>query len=260
MKTDLNIAYGTHDLQQADMYVPDTPNGAAIVFIHGGAWIRGDKAADAAIGSYFAGAGYVCAIPNYRLAPADRFPAAQDDIAAFLAWFDQSAYAFDRDRVGILGASVGGTMAITASLTGGQPAVSWSAIVDFANWVQAHQAVHPALDAANELGLTDVHAIRASFYKYFLQTYLGDLSATKLTAVSPMTHLSDTLGPTLMYNATDELVPLPGVFRFLEQAAAFGRDVSVHVVPGTAHARDYTDFALPGTRQFFDFYLGVVAD
>lgn len=257
MKTDLDVAYGPGALQKADFYYPDTPNGAAIVFVHGGGWIRGDKSADSDIGKTFANAGYLVALPNYRLAPADLFPAAQDDLASFMTWFEQSDYTFDRQRVGLLGASVGGTMAITQSLQSGQPVVSWSAIVDFANWVQQHPTVKAALDAREELGLTEIHAIHNAFYKYFIQTYLGDLTPEKLTAVNPMNHLTTTLGPTLMYNATDELSPLPGVFRFLEQAAAFKRDIAVHVVPGSGHARDYTAFALPGTLAFFNYHLQV---
>ncbi|WP_179394876.1 alpha/beta hydrolase [Lacticaseibacillus absianus] len=250
-----DIAYGPDPLQQADIYLPDQPNGAAIVFVHGGGWFRGDKAQDAAIGEAFAAAGYVTALPNYRLAPGHRFPTAQTDVDAFLDWFSATDYPFEPTRIGLLGASVGGTMALTNSLTSGRPVVTWSAIVDLANWIQKHQTVKAALDARTELGLTEIHAIHDAFYKYFVQTYLGDLSPQKLTAVNPMNHLTETLGPTLMYNSTDELAPLPGVFRFLEQAAAFKRDIAVHVVPGTGHARAYTDFALPGTRQFFDYHL-----
>lgn len=256
MTQESDIAYGPDPLQQADLYYPAQPNGAALVFIHGGGWFRGDKRNDAAIGEWFADAGYLTAVPNYRLAPAAQFPAAQSDIDAFLDWFAARADV-DAARIGLLGASVGGTMALTNSLTSGRPVVTWSAIVDFANWVQKHQTVKAALDARTTLGLTEIHAIHDAFYKYFVQTYLGDLSPQKLTAVNPMNHLTDALGPTLMYNSTDELAPLPGVFRFLEQAAAFKRDVAVHVVPGAGHARDYTDFALPGTRQFFDYHLQV---
>lgn len=254
-----DVAYGKDPAQTADLYLPAQANGAAIVFVHGGGWFRGDKANDQEIGEFFSQAGYVTAVINYRLAPAHLFPAAQDDLHAFLAWFAVSQYEFDRAKVGLLGASVGGTMAISESITGGQPVVTWSAIVDFASWVQQHQTVKAAKDAKTELGLTEPHAIHDSFYKYFVQTYLGDLSPQKLTAVNPLNHLSEQLGPTLMYNSTDELAPLPGVFRFLEQAAAFKRDIAVHVVPGTGHARDYTQFALPGTAAFFRYHLGLTA-
>ena len=67
MKTDLDVAYGPGALQKADFYYPDTPNGAAIVFVHGGGWIRGDKSADSDIGETFANAGYLVALPNYAL-------------------------------------------------------------------------------------------------------------------------------------------------------------------------------------------------
>lgn len=253
IKTD--VAYGKAPLQNADIYIPAEPNGGAIVFVHGGGWFRGDKAGNDDIGTYFTDAGYVLAVMNYRLAPADLYPAAQNDVDQFVDWLKASDIAFDRDKLGLLGASCGGTMTITNSLSTGLPVVTWSAITDFANWMQKHQMVKASVDAKAELGLTEIHAIHDSFYKYFIQTYLGDLTPEKLTAVNPMNHLTDQLGPMLMYNSADELTPLPGTLRFLEQAAAFGRNITLHVVPGQGHARDYTDFALPGSKHFFDHHL-----
>lgn len=254
-KNQTDIAYGTDPLQKADLYFPAKPNGAALVFAHGGGWFRGDKSRDADLGQRLADAGYLAVVANYRLAPANLFPAAQNDFDQCVEWLAKSDYEFDHDKIGLLGASVGGTMAITNSLTSGRPTVTWSAIIDFANWVQKHQMVKASVDAKNERGETEIHAIHDAFYKYFIQTYLGDLTPQKLTAVNPMNHLTETLGPTLMFNSTDELAPLPSALHFIEQAAVFGRDITVHVVPGSGHARDYTDFAMPGTLSFFDHHL-----
>ncbi|MFD1430890.1 alpha/beta hydrolase family protein [Lacticaseibacillus mingshuiensis] len=249
------IAYGTDALQRADLYFPVQANGAALVFIHGGGWFRGDKGRDSELATALAAAGYLVAAVNYRLAPAALFPAAQNDLTNFLTWFKASDYEFDRQRIGLLGASVGGTMALTASLAAGYPVVTWSAILDLSNWIDQHQAVIAALAGDQELGLTDRHAIHDAFYKYFVQTYLGDLSQEKLIAVDPLFHLTNTLGPTLLFNGANELQPLSAALQFVDRAAAFDRDITLHVVPGTGHARDYTEFALPSTLRFFGEHL-----
>lgn len=250
-----DVAYGARQLQKADIYLPTTANQAAIVFVHGGGWLRGDKAQDADLAKRLAEAGFLVAVPNYRLAPAELFPAAQLDLDAFLAWLAQSDYHFDRAKIGLLGASAGGTMAITASLSKGYPVVAWSPIVDFADWVQKHRGVKASINAQTELGLSDPHEIHDSFYKFFIETYLGDLAPDKLVAVNPTNHLTETLGPTLLFTSKDELAPLTGAIRFTEQAAAFDRDVTLHVVPGTEHARGYTNFAYPETLDFFRRHL-----
>ncbi|MFD1484739.1 alpha/beta hydrolase [Lacticaseibacillus baoqingensis] len=247
-----DVAYGSDPLQKTDLYLPDQAQAPAVIFVHGGGWIRGDKQNDVAIGKYFAHRGYFVAIPNFRLAPAHQFPAAQDDLAAFCRWLLASPHDFDRRHIGLLGASAGGTMAITQSLATSWPTVAWSPIVDFATWVQRHPDIRPDVAAEG-----DRHDVNDAFYKYFIQAYLGDLSAAHLAAVNPMEHLTAKLGPTMLYNSTDELAPLTGALRFVERAAAHDSNIAIHVVPGTRHAMGYAAFALPGTAAFFDYYLHV---
>ncbi|MCI1986668.1 MAG: alpha/beta hydrolase [Lactobacillus sp.] len=245
-----DVAYGSDPLQKADLYLPGTAKAPVVIFIHGGGWIRGDKQNAAAIGDYFAKRGYFVAIPNFRLAPAHHFPAAQTDLRDFCQWLLDSPHDFDRQRIGLLGASAGGTMALTQSLATGWPTVAWSPLVDFATWVQQHPDVRPDVAAQG-----DRHQVNDAFYKYVLQAYLGDLSAEHLAAVNPLEHLTPQLGPTVLYTSTDELAPLPSALRFVEHAAANGSDITIHVVPGTGHAMDYADFALPGTADFFAYQL-----
>ncbi len=239
----------------ADIYQPDTPNGAAIVFAHGGGWLRGDKANEHDIGDYFAAAGYLVAIPNYRLAPASIAPAAQVDFDAFIDWFKASDFEFDRNRIGLLGASVGGTMTLTTSLKTGYPTVSWSGILDFELWFAQHTKTVAALDAKTELGLTDPHAIHESFYKYFITNYVKRPTPENLAAINPVDLLSSKIGPTLLFNSADELTPLSGALAFIKKAATLNREVALQIVPGTGHARDYTDYALVPTLNFFNRQL-----
>ena len=255
MQLTKNVVYDDRHHLATDFYAPDEPNGAALIFVHGGGWLRGDKDNESDIGEYFAHRGYLVAIPNYRLAPEHLFPAAQDDLDHFLTWLQASPQVFDRQRLGLLGASVGGTMVLANSLTTGLPTVSWSGILNFEQWFAQHTDTVPALDGAKTLGLTEPHAIHDAFYKFFIQNYLGQTSQENLQAVNPVNHMTPELGPSLLFNSADELTPLSGPLAFVQAAAQMNHDITLHVVPGTGHARDYTDFALAPTLMFFNQHL-----
>lgn len=69
MQVEKDVIYDeAHDLP-VDIYVPDAANGGAVIYAHGGGWFRGDKENESDLGQYLADAGYLVAIPNFRLAP-----------------------------------------------------------------------------------------------------------------------------------------------------------------------------------------------
>ena len=58
-----------------------TPRGA-VVYLHGGAWARSDRTADAILCQALAASGRVVVAVDFRQAPDHRFPAASADVAA----------------------------------------------------------------------------------------------------------------------------------------------------------------------------------
>jgi len=87
--------YGDHPRQQLDLYLPeqkraDTPT---LVFFYGGSWARGSKDNYRFIGQAFADAGYLVAIPNYRVYPEHLFPDFIVDGADALAWLKREGFA-----------------------------------------------------------------------------------------------------------------------------------------------------------------------
>src|ERR1700744_5160938 len=56
----LRHAYGETAIEQLDIFRTDKPNAPIFVFIHGGAWIRGDAASYSAMAEMFVGAGAHC--------------------------------------------------------------------------------------------------------------------------------------------------------------------------------------------------------
>jgi acetyl esterase/lipase len=89
-----------------------------LVFMHGGGFIRGDKAERVNIGRFFARHGIVTVVPNYRLAPESKWPAGAEDAAAALAWACKhiDEYGGNTREVFLGGESAGATHAGTAAL------------------------------------------------------------------------------------------------------------------------------------------------
>ncbi len=132
-----DIAYGTDPLQKLDVYPATTPNAPAVVLIHGGGWYTGDKASlnTAKFVTPLHDAGFVVVVPNYRLAPADPYPAAYQDVKAAVAWTrtNAAAYGIDATHVVAYGGSAGGTLSMMLAAHGDvDAAVSLAGPVDFA--------------------------------------------------------------------------------------------------------------------------------
>ena len=115
-----NIPYGAHPRHVLDVYRPDNCAGAAVLmFVHGGAFVRGAKDSNAQIYSnvprYFAGQGLLAINVEYRLAPEAQYPEGASDVGAAIAWVRTHAHEFggDPQRLFVMGHSAGGTHAAT---------------------------------------------------------------------------------------------------------------------------------------------------
>src|SRR4051812_26652238 len=69
---------------KADLALPSEGNGPspAVVCLHGGGWVSGDRKQMSKTIEVLARRGYVALAPDYRLAPAHRFPACVEDCKA----------------------------------------------------------------------------------------------------------------------------------------------------------------------------------
>ena len=115
----LDLAYGSDPRQRLDLYQPAAPNGDVVLFVHGGAFVRGDKTINAAmygnVLAWFARQGVLGINVEYRLAPAAAYPAGGEDVGAAVRWVAEhcAAYGGNPARVFLLGHSAGGTHAAT---------------------------------------------------------------------------------------------------------------------------------------------------
>lgn len=120
----LGVSYGPDDRHVYDVYQPKgEPNGAAMVFVHGGGFRNGSPSTVAQNGRAILEAGGTFVCLGYRLAPETPFPASADDVAAGLAHLAAHAAEFgiDPSRIHLSGHSAGATLAGLVALGPGGP-------------------------------------------------------------------------------------------------------------------------------------------
>lgn len=190
-------AYGTHPDQKLDFYpLAGKPLPPLLVFIHGGAWVVGDKA----IGTrnkpaFYHQLGFAFASVNYRLLPKFRSkespalsPADQANDVAFAIGFLRSKAAqlgFDPDRIVLMGHSAGAHLAALVSTnpsyldTAGVPmhVVKGAILLDGAGY-----DVNRHMDEMNSA------ARKGGLAKRIYETAFGT-DPTVRSALSPATHV-----------------------------------------------------------------------
>jgi len=115
-----DLAYGEHPRQALDVFRPSGATRApVVVFVHGGAFVRGDKRVRPGIYDnvlrYFARHGLVGVNVGYRLAPEATFPEGARDVARAMVWIEHeiAAYGGDPQRIFLFGNSAGGSHVAT---------------------------------------------------------------------------------------------------------------------------------------------------
>jgi acetyl esterase/lipase len=127
VRTEVYARPGGQELK-LDLYVPpfardSSARHPAIVVIHGGGWDSGDNTQLTEWNHRWAGRGWIVAALNYRLAPANPWPAQRDDVVAAIAWLKANAVrlGLDEHRLVVLGRSAGGQIATAAGFGARDP-------------------------------------------------------------------------------------------------------------------------------------------
>ncbi len=184
-----------------------------LLFVHGGAFVEGDKDQLEEYAREFAERGYVTATCQYRLADEATFPAALVDVKAAIEWLrtDGEGYGVDSRRIGAVGWSAGANLAALAAVTANEPGFE--------------PEVYPG--ASSELGAVVGYAGVYDFERMDDDSaphvpYLGGTRGERPTAydlASPVGHADFRTPPTLLAHGTDDDV-LP-----IAQSEAFFADL-----------------------------------
>jgi acetyl esterase/lipase len=228
----------------------------AVLVIHGGAWRAGNKADMRPILSELAGRGYVAVSPEYRFCPKETFPAQVHDVKAAVRWLKSNAakYHVDAGRVGAIGFSAGGHLAMMLGLTA--PADGLDADGSAASPDSRVNAV------VNYFGPTDLAAKDIpDISKPLVKDFLGGTPQEKPEAAakaSPLSYVSKDDAPVLSFQGTkDRLVPYTQAIKLAEAMNAAGVPGRIELIVGADHgwAGAELERTKNETFRFLDLYL-----
>ncbi|MCL2536649.1 MAG: alpha/beta hydrolase [Nocardiaceae bacterium] len=231
---DVPYAGTSNRQQQLDVCAP-TPNGTvhpAVLLIHGGGWVSGDKSTTEAQCEWLAQSGFVTFNIDYRLAPAARYPAGSDDVTAALRFMrlpaTTSRFEIDPHRIAAFGGSAGGNLATTLAVSGTGPLTSGdrvSALVDLSGPVDLTSG---ALTATQKQSLTNYET-----------TYLGCKTLArcpKAAAASPLRAVTSDDPPTFIGQSSADYVPHQQGDALAAALKTAGVPVTVEQIPGAHHS------------------------
>ncbi len=221
-----------------DVYLPtDGGTHPAIVVVHSGGWIKGDKSDWAEQATYLAEQGYAAFVPNYRLAPQFLFPAAYQDLQTAVLWIRQNAsrYSVIPTEIAAFGGSAGGNLAALLGTHGTGPLDQGSRVDAVVSWS----------------GPMDMSAIR------HLSRYLGrNYTPAVAQQASPITFVDGCDPPMFIANSTHEFVPLPQAVDMSNALKAAGVPEVFTAVDGSKHDLGYEKLVWPATLDFLAKYVG----
>lgn len=266
---DIDYVGDGHERHMLDLYLP--PGEAAaprplVIWIHGGAWLAGDKNNCPAL--VLLRDGYAVASINYRLSQHATFPAQSYDCKAAIRWLRAHAeeYQLDPDRFGVWGASAGGHLVALMGTAGDveelegdlgttgvssrvQAVCDYFGPSDFPN-IAAHCTEISRLD----------HAAPNSPEARLIGGAISELADTAI-AVSPITYVTEDDPPFLIVHGDqDPTVPVRQsevLHSALEEA---GVDSTLIIIEGGGHGGFGENDPRNEVREFFNQHLQVAHD
>lgn len=226
-----------------DLIRPETGVLPLVVFIHGGGWISGDKTMYRDEAVWLAERGYACACISYRLAPLHPYPAAVEDVQAFVRHARATAedLQIDPSRIASFGNSAGGHL---ASMLGVLLAERVNAVVDISG-------------IADLSDPTDAHLpIAMAFLEQFMGCPFAGNEALWGEA-SPIKHVDEHACPFLiMHGDADDVVPFAQSEAFSAALAKAG--VLQELVRMSGEGHSFTWEAWSQMRTTYVSFLGQV--
>jgi acetyl esterase/lipase len=233
LRTDVVFAEAGGEPLRFDHYRPlgVTEPAPAVVFVHGGGWVRGDPSQAAGNALHFARRGIATVAISYRLAPAHRFPAQLDDVRHGLRWVRAHAdeLGIDPGRLALLGLSAGAHLAMLAHLARGVRDLD-------ADIPQALEDVPETVRAiVAHYGPYDLGRRRSEMVDALLGPRIDDAAWTRLA--SPVAHAERATAPVLLIHGTaDQLVSWRESDRMHSALQAAGRASELLLLEGAPHA------------------------
>lgn len=247
VETTGNVRYGSDGLTDVtpkhslDVYRPKGVTDAPVlIFIHGGAWVAGDKAFHRNVGRTFAERGFVVVSVNYGLAPWTKHPGQVRDVARAFDWVRKhvAEYGGNPGDVFLSGHSAGGHLATLLAL----------------NEKYLAEVGYSKADVSGVIGISGVYRVGGTG-PLFGNIFAND-EAT-LRDASPVMQVGDRQPPVLVLYADHELTGLDALaVDFDETLRQHHSPTRLVKVPNRTHHSMITSVGSaddPATREMLRF-------
>lgn len=227
-------------------------NSPLIIFVHGGAWKKGDKHDYLRYLVDYARKGYVTATVQYRFTPKVTYPEMIQDVEDAIRWLKKNAsdYYIDNSKVATVGGSAGGHLVMMNAFTNPPEKMDTDSL---SSNVQAIVNFYGPTDLTTDYakGNTSVSALIGKSY--------ADAPA-KYKDASPLFFVSKNVPPILTFHGTlDELVPFEQANRLHTALQKAGATSDYHLLEGWPHTMDASvkvnAYAQYHMDAFFEKYI-----
>ena len=237
IKEGIVIGEGGGRSLEADILLPplEEKNRPAVLFIHGGGWIEGDRSQLRGYGILLARLGFVCMCNSYRLSNESIWPAQVQDVNCAIRYLRANAtdLGLDPNRIGVSGNSAGGHLSLMAAATnydqifegvGGSNEVS--------SEIKAVCAIYPPTTIRQLEMLNPLE-------NAFLMLMGKEAKKEDFDKASPLNYVTEDYPPCmLIHGSTDSVVRLKDSTKFYEKLIEFNRPASLHIFSEEEHAFD----------------------
>jgi acetyl esterase/lipase len=239
----------------------------AVILLHGTGPANQGKEGMVPLAQELARQGYVAIAVSYRSKPEDAFPAPIQDVRCAIRWLRGQAnqYKIDKDRIGVVGFSGGGTLACLLGMNGPvqngdrvQAVVSFYGPTDFARLHEVCQAKLKVKETCFE------ERVQSWFIIPALEKWLGG-SPSKVpesyALPSPVTHVTRNLPPFLLiHGAEDTMIPVEQSQRLATKLKESGNPVGLLIIGCAGHDFEEKDpinrrLAMAAVLAFLDDHL-----
>ena len=241
-----------------DLYMPENEtNPPLVMWIHGGAWIAGDRKSPVML--WQVERGYALASIEYRLTGQGVFPDHIIDCKDALIYLKKNAakYGYDASRIAVAGDSAGGHLAslMGASISHAdwEPEGADCSVQAVVNYYgpNALSEKWPGLSESDDWH-SDPNAVRSQLLGAYI---FGKQGRARAAAANPITYIDGSEPPFLILQGdADEIVPYIQNVYLRDALEAAGVPVSMHRVHGGGHGFAGADINAV-VDAFLDHYL-----
>ena len=222
---------------KADIFLPpiEGKNRPAVLFIHGGGWIEGDRSQLRGYGILLARLGFVCMCNSYRLSSESIWPYQIQDVNCAIRYLRVNAenLGLDPERIGVSGNSAGGHLSLMAAATNNdQDFEGEGGNNEVSSEVKAVCAIYPPTTIRQ---LEMINPLENAF----LMLMGEEAKKEEYDKASPLNYVAEDYPPCmLIHGSTDNVVRLKESTKFYEKLIEFKRPASLHIFSEEEHAFD----------------------